>query len=109
MLETALRTADHASQQNGYWLFIATLIIGGIIFFYVLRAVAAYFVKQHERVIADHSEARNAYHHSLQVIVSEQNALTKQVVAVLERNTLALSGCETELSHCRDQRERQNK
>ncbi len=109
MLETALRTADHASQQNGYWLFIAALIVGGLAFAYMLRSVAAYFVKQHERVIADHSEARNSYHHSLQMIVAEQNIVTKQVVAVLERSNIALNGCETELARCREQHERELK
>jgi ABC-type nickel/cobalt efflux system permease component RcnA len=106
MIDTALKTADVASKQDGYFLFIATLIIGGATFLWILRSVAAYFVKQHERVQADHSQSRDAYHSSLKLIVTDQNTTTQKVVAVLEHNTMALRDCARELQHCRDQRER---
>lgn len=46
--------ADHGSQQSDRWLFIAVLIVLGLVVLFVAR----YFVRQHEGLLADHKQAR---------------------------------------------------
>ena len=48
-----MKAVDHASGMNDRWLFIASMVVFGIFAAWVMR----YFVRQHERLIADHVEA----------------------------------------------------
>ena len=50
-----LRAVDHAAAMNDRWLFIASLVVCGMFAAFVMR----YFVQQHERLIAEHKQARD--------------------------------------------------
>lgn len=77
-----LKLVDAASMKNDRWLFLATLVVLGVFVWYVLRS----FMRQHERLIADHKKARNAYQNSLRNLVAEQS----------------LQDCRDELRLCRE-------
>lgn len=53
-MEPLLDLTNHAAAQNDRWLFIGSLIVLGCFAVYTMR----YFVRQHERLIADHQRAR---------------------------------------------------
>ena len=44
-----LSAVDHAAGMNDRWLFVASLVVFGMFAAFVMR----YFVRQHERLIAD--------------------------------------------------------
>jgi hypothetical protein len=88
-----LRSVDHAAAQNDRWLFIASLVLLGIFGAWVVR----YFVKQHERLIEDHKEARDTYQQSLRGVVAEQSATNAKLIVCLENNTKVLEECRDEL------------
>jgi hypothetical protein len=91
---------NHAAGQSDRWLFIATLLVLGVFAVGVMR----YFVRQHERLIADHREARDAYQSSLSEMVSEQSAANQKLIVCLENNTRVLEECRDELRFSRIER-----
>ena len=97
-----LRSVDHAAAQNDRWLFIASLVLLGIFGAWVVR----YFVKQHERLIEDHKEARDTYQESLRGVVAEQSATNAKLIVCLENNTKVLEECRDELRLVRLERNR---
>ena len=71
-MNDTISIADHAAQQNDRWLFIAALIVLGI----VIVAVARYFVaehsataRDHRQLMADHKTAQETYHKNLADLV----------------------------------------
>jgi type VI protein secretion system component VasK len=90
-----LEAADHAALQSDRWLFIAVLLVGGLFAVGVMR----YFVRQHERLIADHKQARDSYQESLRGIVSEQSAANQKLIACLDNNSRVLEECRDELHY----------
>src|SRR6185295_16143453 len=88
-----IRSVDHAAAQNDRWLFIASLVLLGLFGLWVMR----YFVKQHERLLADHKQSRECYQESLRGVVAEQSATNAKLVTCLENNTKVLSQCWDEL------------
>ena len=88
-----LKTVDHAAAMGDRWLFIAALVVCGLFVAYVMR----YFVKQHERLIEDHKQARNAYQEGLRGIVAEQSAANAKLIVCLEQNTKVLEECRDQL------------
>jgi hypothetical protein len=71
-----LKAVDHAAGMNDRWLFIASLVVFGLFAAFVMR----YFVRQHERRIADHKQARDTYQESLRSMVAEQSAANAKLI-----------------------------
>ena len=88
-----LRGVDHAAAQNDRWLFIASLVLLGMFGVWVVR----YFVKQHERLLDDHKQARECYQESLRGVVAEQSSTNAKLVVCLDNNTKILEECRDEL------------
>ncbi len=97
-----LRLVDHAAGMNDRWLFVASLVVFGIFAGFVMR----YFVRQHERLIDDHKQARDTYQESLRSMVAEQSAANQKLITCLESNTRVLEECRDELRHARLERNR---
>ena len=95
-----LRAVDHAAGMNDRWLFIASLVVFGMFASFVMR----YFVRQHERLIADHKQARDTYQESLRGMVAEQSAANAKLITCLESNTRVLEECRDELRFSRLER-----
>src|SRR5512138_1489377 len=92
-----VRAVDHAAGMNDRWLFISSLVLFGVFAVSVMR----YFVRQHERLIADHKSARDTYQNSLQGIVAEQSAANAKLMVCLDKNTAVLEECRDELRTAR--------
>ncbi len=97
-----LRAVDHAAGMNDRWLFVASLVVFGVFAAFVMR----YFVRQHERLIDDHKQARNAYQESLRGMVAEQSAANAKLIVCLDNNTKVLEECRDELRQVRIERRR---
>ena len=65
-----IKSVDHAAAMDDRWLFVASLVVFGVFAAFVMK----YFVRQHERMIEDHKQARDTYQESLRGIVAEQSA-----------------------------------
>lgn len=91
---------DRAAGMNDRWLFVASLMVFGVFAASVMR----YFVRQHERLIADHKEARDSYQESLRVVVAEQSAANAKLIVCLDNNTKVLEECRDELRSVRMER-----
>lgn len=96
-----LQLVDQAAGMNDKWLFIASLVVFGVFAASVMR----YFVRQHERLIDDHKQARDTYQESLRSLVAEQSAANQKLIACLESNTKVLEECRDELRHSRMERQ----
>ncbi len=92
-----------AASQSDRWLFIASLVVFGVFAGCVMR----YFVRQHERLIEDHKQARDTYQESLRSMVTEQSAANQKLIACLESNTRVLEECRDELRFSRMERNKQ--
>ena len=97
-----IEAVNHAAGMNDRWLFIASLVVFGIFATGVMR----YFVRQHERLMADHKQARDSYQESLRGVVAEQSAANAKLVTCLDNNTRVLEECRDELRHARLERSR---
>ncbi len=95
-----LKAVDQAAAMNDRWLFVASLVVFGVFATFVMR----YFVQQHERLIADHKQARDSYQESLRGMVAQQSAANAKLIACLETNTKVLEECRDELRHSRMER-----
>ena len=95
-----IEAVNHAAGMNDRWLFIASLVVFGIFATGVMR----YFVRQHERLMADHKQARDSYQESLRGVVAEQSAANAKLVTCLDNNTRVLEECRDELRHARLER-----
>jgi len=97
-----IRSVDHAAAMNDRWLFVASLVVFGVFASFVMR----YFVRQHERLIEDHKEARDSYQESLRGVVAEQRAANAKLIVCLDNNTKVLEECRDELRSVRMERNR---
>ena len=95
-----LKIVDQAASMNDRWLFIASLVVFGIFAAFVMR----YFVRQHERLIDDHKQARDTYQESLRSMVAEQSAGNAKLIICLDSNTKVLEECRDELRFSRLER-----
>ena len=95
-----VQLTNQAATQNDRWLFVASLIVFGIFAASVMR----YFVRQHERLMADHKLARDSYQESLRGVVAEQSAANAKLVTCLDNNTRVLEECRDELRLSRIER-----
>lgn len=95
-----VQLTNQAATQNDRWLFVASLIVFGVFAASVMR----YFVRQHERLIDDHKQARDTYQESLRSMVAEQSAANQKLITCLESNTRVLEECRDELRHSRIER-----
>ena len=91
---------DRAAGMNDRWLFVASLMVFGVFAASVMR----YFVRQHERLISDHKEARDSYQESLRVVVAEQSAANAKLIVCLDNNTKVLQECRDEMRLVRMER-----
>jgi hypothetical protein len=92
-----LSSVDHAAAMNDRWLFVASLVVVGMFGVWVVR----YFVKQHERMLVDHKQARECYQESLRGVVAEQRVANAKLVVCLDNNTKVLEECRDELRYSR--------
>ncbi|MBI1178456.1 hypothetical protein GC207_13560 [bacterium] len=99
-MEQLVELTAQAARQNDRWLFIASLIVLGCFAVCTMR----YFVRQHERLIADHKQAREDYQSSLRGIVAEQSAANVKLMVCLDNNSRVLEECRDELKLCREER-----
>ncbi len=97
-----ISNVDHAAAMNDRWLFVASLVVFGVFAGFVMR----YFVRQHERLIEDHKQARDSYQASLRGVVAEQSAANAKLIVCLENNTKVLEECRDELRSVRMERNR---
>ena len=97
-----VQVVSAAAAQSDRWLFIASLVVFGLF----AGAVMRYFVRQHERLMADHKLARDSYQESLRGVVAEQSAANAKLVTCLDNNTRVLEECRDELRHARLERSR---
>jgi hypothetical protein len=88
-----MKGVDHAASMDDRWLFVASLVVFGVFAAYVMR----YFVRQHERLIEDHKQARDSYQESLRNVVAEQSAANAKLIVCLDNNTKVLEQCRDEL------------
>ncbi len=91
---------DHAAAMNDRWLFVASLVVFGVFATFVMK----YFVRQHERLIEDHKQARDSYQESLRGVVAEQSAANAKLIVCLDNNTRVLEECRDELRLVRMER-----
>ena len=95
-----VQLTNQAATQNDRWLFVASLIVFGVFAASVMR----YFVRQHERLIDDHKQARDTYQESLRSMAAEQSAANQKLITCLESNTRVLEECRDELRSSRMER-----
>ena len=95
-----IQAVNEAAAQSDRWLFIASLVVFGVFAAGVMR----YFVRQHERLIEDHKQARDAYQDSLRGMVAEQSVANAKLITCLESNTRVLEECRDELRFSRLER-----
>ena len=95
-----ITSVDHAAAMDDRWLFVASLVVFGVFAAFVMR----YFVRQHERLIEDHKQARDSYQESLRDVVAEQSAANAKLVVCLDNNTKVLAECRDELRLVRTER-----
>ena len=95
-----INTVDRAAAMNDHWLFVASLVVLGVFAVFVMR----FFVRQHERLIEDHKQARDDYQESLRGVVAEQSAANAKLIICLNNNTKVLEECSAELRFCRMER-----
>ena len=89
-----LRAVDHAAGMNDRWMFVASLVTFGLFATFVMR----YFVRQHERLIDDHKQARDTYQNSLRSMVAEQSAANQKLITTNDLPTHAEAlGLETDV------------
>jgi hypothetical protein len=88
-----MKGVDHAASMGDRWLFVASLVVFGMFAAFVMR----YFVRQHERLIEDHKQARESYQESLRRLVAEQSAASAKLMVCLDNNTRVLEECRDEL------------
>ena len=88
-----IRSVDHAAAMNDRWLFVASRVVFGVFAGFVIK----YFVRQHERLIDDHKEARDSYQESLRGVVAVQSAANAKLIICLDNNTKVLEECRDEL------------
>ena len=91
-----VQLTNQAATQNDRWLFVASLIVFGVFAASVMR----YFVRQHERLIEDHKQARDKYQESLRSMVAEQSAANQKLITCLENNTRVLEEWAIRMHHC---------
>ncbi len=92
-----VRSVDHAAAMNDRWMFVASLVVFGVFAALVMR----YFVRQHERLIEDHKQARDTYQESLRGVVAEQSTANAKLIVCLDNNTKVLEECRDELRFAR--------
>ena len=97
-----IRAVDHAAGMDDRWLFVASLVVFGVFAAFVMR----YFVRQHERLIDDHKQARDSYQESLRGVVAEQSAANAKLIVCLDNNTKVLEECRDEMRLVRMERKR---
>jgi hypothetical protein len=95
-----IKSVDHAAAMDDRWLFVASLVVFGVFAVVVMK----YFVRQHERMIEDHKQARDTYQESLRGIVAEQSAANAKLIVCLDNNTKVLEECRDELRLVRMER-----
>ncbi|MBK8001730.1 MAG: hypothetical protein IPK15_24260 [Verrucomicrobia bacterium] len=95
-----LHAADVAATRNDRWLFIAVLMVLGIVVFFAVR----WLINKHEALMTEHRGDQQQYTTSLLNITADVNKTNRDLAVVLERNTSALKDTAEELRQSRDSR-----
>jgi uncharacterized membrane-anchored protein YhcB (DUF1043 family) len=82
---------DRAAGMNDRWMFVAALVLLGLL----AAAVARYFVKQYERLQAEHQQV-------LATLMGRQEERQTELVRVVAANTEALRAVSQELRWCKE-------
>jgi len=98
---------NHAAAQNDRWLFIASLIVLGL----VVVAVARYFVaerreaaRDHKDLVADYKAAQEGFNKTLADLVNQGNRTNQELAVCLDRNTRAFEEVTAAVRFCRETR-----
>ena len=86
-----LNGVNHAAGMNDRWLFLVALVVLG----FLAAAVARYFVKQYERLQAEHQSV-------LAALMGRQVEAQTELVRVVAANTEALRAVSQELRWCKE-------
>ena len=86
-----IQAADHARTMDDRWLFLVALMLLGL----VALGVARYFVKQYERLQAEHQQV-------LADLMGRQAEAQTELVRVVAANTEALRAVSQELRWCKE-------
>jgi hypothetical protein len=86
-----LRGVDHAAVQDDRWLFLFALLVISC----VAVVVARYFVRQYERLQAEHQQV-------LSTLMGRQEERQTELVRVVAANTEALRAVSQELRWCKE-------
>ncbi len=104
-MNETLSLANHAAQQNDRWLFIASLIVLGL----VALAVARYFIAErreaaldHKALIADYKAAQEGFQKTLADLVDKGNKTNQELAVCLDRNTRAFEEVTAAVRFCRE-------
>jgi hypothetical protein len=95
-----VQLTNQAAAQSDRWLFIASLVVGGVFVAGVMR----YFVRQHEQLMEDHKQARDSYQASLREMVAEQSEANQKLIVCLDNNSRVMEECRDELRLARIER-----
>jgi uncharacterized protein HemX len=96
-LDAIFKAATIANQQNDRWLFLAVLMLLGAFaiaaLYYLIREnqkLVLSHEKTHQNFQANYEKLQREFQESLRSLITSQNETAKTVVAVLERNTIAM-------------------
>jgi hypothetical protein len=89
--EDIIRGVNRAAAMDDRWLFLFALVVLGCL----AAAVARYFVKQYERLQAEHQEV-------LASLMGRQAESQAELVRVVAANTEALRAVSQELRWCKE-------
>ena len=104
-MNDVIRMADHGSLQNAQWLFVASLVVLGL----VVVAVARYFVAErreasadHKALVGDYKAAKEGFQRTLADLVERGNKTSQELAVCLDRNTRAFEEVSAVVRFCRE-------
>jgi hypothetical protein len=97
-----LRLADVAAGKNDRWLFLAVLLVLGLVVWLAVR----WLIIKHEALLTEHRDDQRQYTSSLVSISTAVNATNRELAVVLSRNSAALDDNTSELRRCFESRKR---
>ena len=91
-----LDLANQAAVKNDRWMFIATLLCFGLAVFWAFR----WLVAKHEKITDQGRADQQQYTTSLLNITAENNRCSRDLLSVLEKNTLAIESNTDVIEKC---------
>ena len=91
-----LDLANQVAVKNDRWMFIATLLCFGLAVFWAFR----WLVSKHEKITDQGRADQQQYTVSLLNITAENNRCSRDLLSVLEKNTLAIESNTEMIDKC---------